>query len=296
MTTTNKRTHKIFNIMVNGVAVGGTTMLSLTKSYAQNLTTPADGLQLPLRDRFVQQCSGSLTTHDWSLYSSLLTGAVGTLTGYERNSGVAEATGYTKHTVTNPIFNRFALNFKKNQYATLAADFQCKAADDTKGFLDAHTAQSGQEKPDHQAAGYGGFKLKSLSHGGSASLKHVQSLTLDIAIPLLTASDDGDIGYTLVEQDLSNIMPTGSVTVQDTQIGTSNLVADDFLEADADDLELTVAQGSGGSDKVLTISGVQFSGDTINWSNNGFNSVTLPFYISNDPDDVITLATLIEIT
>jgi len=288
MATVNHRSYRVFASIFNGVSVGGTTMVSLQKGYESVITTTPDGLQVPIRDREIQYCRGTITTQDWSLLASILAGTVGTYVFYERTSGVAELTGYTKHTITAPVVNSVAINLSKGQYGTLVVGFECKAADETKGFLAMHTVEEGQAAPTHIAAGYGGFRIESLAHG-AVDILHVMSLSFAMTIPLLRACNDADIGYTAVDQDLNGMTPNGSIMFEDGEIATTNLLVDRLLAASSGSLVAVVTQSSGGSDKTVTIAGVQFETNSSEFAG-GYAGYTLPFQVTNDPDTPLTIA------
>ena len=138
MATVNSRLKKLQAVTINAVAAGGSLTARLQFGYDNIARSDPDGLEVAVRDREVQYCRGQIITQDWVHAIDLLTGAVGTLVFSERNSGVVAATGYTLHTITNPVIHKFLLRIQRNLqggvYATCAYDFECKAADETKGF------------------------------------------------------------------------------------------------------------------------------------------------------------------
>ena len=116
MTTVNTRVGIPQGTSINGVDAGGKMNARIDEGYETIIRSEPDGLEAPTIDREVQYCRGSVTTQDWIHATDLLTGTVTTYVFYERKSGVAEETGYIKHTITNPKIWRVRLNTVQGRY------------------------------------------------------------------------------------------------------------------------------------------------------------------------------------
>lgn len=290
MATVNKRIYKPQAMVINGVNQGGLMQARIQEGYDTILRSSPDGLQVPLVDKYTAFCRGSITSQDWVEAYNLLTGTLGTLVFYERKSAVAEATGYIKHTITNPVIHRISFSLNKDGYATVTFDFECKAADEAKTFTDMHAPTDSQNVPTYVTAARGGMRVISTLHAALA-VYHVTAFTFNMALKLVKDSNDGDLGYTVVDALLDGLACDGSITFQDGSISTAKLLAQQLMAAARGSLVLTVRQGSAAANQVITIAGVDFT--TIGVDSDAdadFNSHTANFIISNDTTTQLTLA------
>ena len=147
MATVNKRAGKAQAAVINGVDNGGLMSASIQAGYDDINQTPADGLDIPLIDRQTEFVRGSISSQDWTHIIDLLTGAVGTYVFYERKSGVVAATGYILHTLTAPVIQRCGISLNHRGYGVINADFECRAADETKGITDMWAMTDSQSAP-----------------------------------------------------------------------------------------------------------------------------------------------------
>jgi len=290
MATTNKRTSLPQGTIINGVDTGGVMTANISCGYDQKLSTPPDGLAVPLKDKSVQFVRGSITTQDWVKAINLLLGELGTYVFYERKSGVAEATGYIKHTITNPVIHRISINFSKGNYATCDFDFECLAADETKGLKDMWTLLDDQAKPSYISAARGGYEILTAAHGAK-SIYHVTGFSFGIAMPLNIAANDGDVGYTCVDCVEDNLQCSGSISFEDSSITTGALLVQDLVTAAASSLVLTVSQSQGAASKTITIAGVDFDNFSSSPSaaRTGYTTHTGNFDIANSTGTPLTL-------
>ena len=159
MATINKRVRRPQANVVNGVDAGGMMTARIQKGYDEIVRSAPDGLQALILDRVAQFCRGDIASQDWVHAIELLTGTLGTCVFYERKSGAAELTGFVKHTLTAPVIHRIRLSYKQGQYATVAYSFECRAADETKGFADMHAVTDDQAAPTYISAARGGFRV-----------------------------------------------------------------------------------------------------------------------------------------
>lgn len=279
MATVNKRAGLVQATTIDGVAVGGLMSVNLQKGYDELMQTQPDGIGIPLYDRLTEYCRGSLAGQDWVHVIDLLTGSSGSLVCYEQESGVAT---FLKHTVINPVIHSISLAFAHRGYARVTAQFECKAADENKGFADMHTKLAGQTAPAYVSAARG-LEILTCQHG-STDIFHNVGLNFNLAMPLHKASQDGDIGYTAVDRLLNGMTVTGSLDIQDTS------VVDTLLAAGKADLVLTIKQSQGEADKTLTISNVLFTAASPNMNaNEPYRTTTLEFVIANDMDTPLVL-------
>jgi len=290
MATANTRVGIPQAVVINGVDSGGLMTARIDEGLENVIRSAPDGLEVPMIDREVQYCRGSVTTQDWIEVVDLLTGTVGTYVFYERKSGVAAATGYIKHTITNPVIWRVRLNIVQGRYAGITFDFECMAADETKGIADMHGLEDSQAAPSYVSAARGGYRVQTTVHG-SQSIYHVTAFDFTIEMPLVKACNDADVAYTCVDARLSGITATGSITFQDSTIATATLVAQKLLVAARNNLVLTVTQGSGATAKTITIAGVIFTPGAANSDVNAdFTEYTVNFEVSNDTTTQLTLS------
>jgi len=303
MATVNNRIMKPQASVINGVDAGGTMIARIASGYDDVNQTPLDGLDIPLVDRLTEFVRGSLTCQDWVHIIDLLTGTVGTYVFYQRKSGTAVATGFIKHTITNPVIHRAALSLIHRGYGTINADFECKAADESKGISDMWGQTDDQAAPSYISAARG-LEITACAHN-SVDIYHTIGLDFEIAMQLMKASADGDVGYTAVDAELGGapqtqnrafgdpggISPMGTLTFQDASITDGNILAQDLIAASAGDLVLTVKQAQGAAAKTVTIANVVFTGiDASPSADGGYTDFSMPFVVANDADTPLTLA------
>ena len=291
MATVNKRTATPQASVINGVDAGGTMQASITYGYEDKQQSSPDGLAIPTKDKECQYCRGVIATQDWVHMIELLTGTVGTYIFYERISGVAEANGYVKHTITNPVIHKVKLAFTKKGFAIVTANFECKAADETKGFADMWVPEDAQAAPSYITAVRGGMRIISAIHG-SVSILHSLGFELNVELPLAKECNDADIGYTCVDARVDGMTCDGSINFQDTSIATATEVGQKLVAAAKANLVLTVNQSQGATNKTITIANVDFDSvarDANNNSKDGFTESTGNFDVANNPGTPLTL-------
>lgn len=173
MVTTNNRSKRIYNVAINGVNAGGAMSADINTGFEQNMSTEPD-------------------------------------------SGGAEATGYTKHTIVNPVIHKINIDLtggKNQRFFAATVEFECKAADETKGFADMYFPTAGQARPAYVAAARGNRVLTTVH--GATSIFHLMSLNFRLALKLDKESNDGDVGYTAVDAELDGMQVGGSISFQD---------------------------------------------------------------------------------
>lgn len=292
MATTNKRIYQPQALTINAIAAGGLVQHRIQAGYDDILQNPVDGQQLAMADFLTEFVRGSFTTQDWVHIIELLTGTVGTSVFYQRKSGVADATGYIKHSLLNPIIHKMSLNITHRKYSTAEGSYECKAADETDGIADLWTMTDTVAAPTFISSDRG-CEITACTFGGTpAAIYHVTSLRLDIELPLLKASHDGDKGYTTVETLLNGIRVSGELRMQHAEITTTQIKASALVQAAAGPLVLTVKQSQGAAAKTLTINGVKFTsaGHDTSADSNDPDEFSLPFMIVNNLALPLTLA------
>lgn len=289
MATVNKRVKKPQDVVINGVDAGGTMTAMIQFGYENILRSSPDGLEVALQDKEIEFVRGTIVSQDWIQAIELLTGTLGTLVFYESKSGVAAATGYIKHTITNPVIHSFALSFDKGGYATVAYSFECRAADEAKGITDMHAVTDDQAAPTYIAAARGGWRIVTAAHA-AASIYHLLSFNFGIAMNIAKACNDADIGYTCVDAEIDNMACGGSISFQDAAIATSIMTVQSLVTAARGTLVITVRQGQGATSKVITIAGVEFStGSSDSDVNRPFSQYPVNFNVSNNTTTQLTL-------
>lgn len=291
MATVNKRTKKIYSTVLNGIDAGGPMSCALQYGWDNVIRSSPDGLSVPVRDREIQFVRGSYTTQDWILAVSILTGTVGTFVFYERKSGVAEATGYVKHTINNPVVHSFRINISKGVYAGVTFNFECRPADETEGIAEMWVKLDAQAAPTYIAAARGGWRVKTAVHG-AISIYHTTAFSFGITMQLIKACNDGDVGYTCVDAEIDNMVCDGSITIEDSEVDgvSAALKAEELVLASAANLVVTLTQSGGAADKVITIANVEFDGGNRSQDASAvFNTETLNYEVANDPDTPLTL-------
>ena len=293
MATTNYRVGQPQALTVNGVDAGGLMSARIQAGYDEIVRSSPDGLAgPPISDRLAQYVRGTITTQDWIEAINLLTGSLGTKVFYERKSGVAAATGYLKHTITNPVIHRIALGFRKGGYATCAYDFECRAADETKTIADMWTPLDGQAAPSHITSARGGYRLSTGTFKlfGQISLNHITAFDLAIGLNLVKESNEDDVGYTCVDARLEGMPVTGSVTIQGSAVASSLLTAQRLVAAGRDILGFIATQSQGATRKTFTIAGVQFTGfEKTSDVNAPFSEFRCDFEVCNSVGTPLTL-------
>ena len=291
MATVNNRTKIIQAVTINGVDAGGTLRANIAQGYDNTMRSSPDGMQgPPLRDRETEFTRGTIVTQDWPEMLNLLTGAVGTLVFYQVQSGVAAPNNYRKHTIINPVIHNASITFTKGGYAECSYAFECRAADETKGFLDQWTKLDGQTAPTYLSAARGGWRIVSGSHGG-VNIFHTLGFEFAIAMRLRKASNDGDVGYTAVDVDVEGMTCGGSLSFQDGVLVTTNSLDQRLAAAARGDLVLVVKQGGGAASKTITIAKVEF--DNVGQddsSDKDYNEYTGSYEVANDTGVHLTLS------
>jgi len=290
MTAVNERVGVIQAVAINGVDAGGAMSARIQAGYDEILESEPDGLEVPISDRSVQFVRGTVVTQDWTHAVDLLTGTVGTYVFSERKSGVVAATGYIKHTITNPVIHNVRLALTKGGYGTLTFDFECRAADETKTIADMWGMLDDQAAPTYISAARGGYRISTTVHG-AVGIYHVTAFSFALKLDLVKDCNDADVAYTCVDARLDGARPTGSITFQDSSIAAAKLKAQDLVLAARGTLVLTVTQSGGATAKTITILGVAFDSLGSNaGSNVKFSDYTMPFRVTNDTGTQLTLA------
>jgi len=290
MATVNKRLHSPQASVINGIDAGGMMSAQISEGFESKISSAPDGLQLPVTDKDVQYVRGTVKTQDWVKVISLLTGTIGTYIFYERKSGVAEATGYVKHTLNNPVIHSVNLRITKGGYGDCTFSFECRAADETKTISDMHALTDSQAAPTYVTAARGGFRIKTAVHG-ALSIYHMMDFNFSLALALSKACNDVDVANTCVDAKLSGMQASGSITFQDGGITSSAHKAQQLIVASAASLVLVIRQAQGAADKTVTIAKVDFYDVSANHDVNGdFAGYTASFGLSNDPSTPLTLA------
>ncbi|MFA5554909.1 MAG: hypothetical protein WCZ89_02295 [Phycisphaerae bacterium] len=290
MATVNKRVYNPVAATANGVACGGVMTVALEEGYETVIRSSPDGLAGPaVVDREAQYVRGSLVFQGWLNAIPLLLGTIGTFVFYERKSGAAAATGYTKHTLTNPMIYSISLNVTKGGYATVSARFECKAESETANIGDMHAMLDSQAAPTHVPAARGGFRISAGVHG-SLDIYHITNFSFAAEMPIRKACNDADLAYTAVDVCNEAITVSGSLGFQDSEITSAELKAQQLLLASAGDLVLTIVQSGGAETKTVTIANAFFvSGSQSSDVNSDYSEYSLNYEVGNDPDTPLTL-------
>ena len=113
-----------------------------------------------------------------------------------------------------------------------------------------------------------------------------------MAIRMVKACNDADVGYTCVDADLeAGIACGGSLSIQDGSISESQLLANKLLVAAKANLVITCTQSQGATAKVVTIANAAFTGASENAAmSNDFTPFALPFLVANVPGTPLTVA------
>jgi hypothetical protein len=264
--------------------------VAINEGYDNTVRSSPDGFQAQVVDKTDQFVRGTITVQDWPDAIGLLTGTVGTLVFYERKSGVAEATGYVKHTITNPVVHKISISINKGNYASVSADFECRAALDTDTVSVMHAILDSQAAPTAIAPVLGGWRVVSAVYGGTINLYHVTGFNFSVTLTLIKDCNDGDLAYSAVDAMLDGIQASGSVNLQDSGVATSQLTTQQLLLAAIGNLVITVKQAQGAANKVITIARATFISDSGSSERSGYASHSLPFEVTNNLSAPLTLA------
>jgi len=289
MVAINKRVKIPQAMVINGVDAGGKMSIVITEGYDEVPKSAPDGAAVPVADRGAQFCRGTGVTQDWIHIIELLTGTVGTYAFSEKKSG---AETYLDHVINNPVVYNVRIAQAKGGYITCTYDFECRAADETKGFADMHTVTDAQEAPTFVTAARGGWRVKTAAHG-AISVYHVTTFNFGITMRLDKACNDGDVGYTCVDAEQVGMACGGALGFEDSEVdgGSSELKSQQLLGADAGNLVITVVQSGGAADKVITIARTIFT--NVNRSsdvNAPFTGHTGNFVLTDNPAAPLSLA------
>ncbi|MGD0077033.1 MAG: hypothetical protein ABSB91_00245 [Sedimentisphaerales bacterium] len=290
MTTINRRVFSPQAMTINGIAVGGILTVAISEGHDNAARSSPDGFQVQVVDKFDQFCRGTITVQDWPDAISLLTGTLSTCVFWERKSGTPDATGYIKHTLTNPVIHKIAISINKGGYATVSADFECRAASDTDTLAVMHAMLDSQAAPTALVPALGGWRVVSAVYGGTLNLYHVTGFNFSITLPLIKDSNDADLAYTAVDACLDGIQATGSINFQDSGIATTELTSQQLLLAALGNLVITVKQAQGATNKVITIMRTTFLTDSGNSGGNVYAGHSIPFEVTNNLTTPLTLA------
>ena len=297
MATKNKRVGIPQAVTINGIDAGSTMTARITAGYASTNESAPDGLQVPIRDKEIQFVRGTISTQDWVHAVELLTGTLSTLVFYERKSQTEVATGYIKHTITNPVIHRMNLRINRRSYAEVLFEFECRAADETKGIKDMWAVDDKQAAPTpYISAARGGMRIISTTHGTGATpqnILHGTDFEFSIAMPLVRECNDSDIGYTCVETRTDGIRCNGSFGFQDSSIKdlTTIQLIQQLITAAKGPLVITVAQSQAAASKVITIANADI--DNVYSDSNAesdFTGYRADYTVANDLDTPLTLA------
>ena len=278
--------------IINGIANGGLVTHRIQAGYDNILQNPVDGLELSMADFITEFVRGDFTSQDWVHIIELLTGTVGTSVFYERKSGTAEASGYIKHTLNNPVIHKMTLVIQHRGYGNISGSYECRAADETKGITDMWVKTDSQNAPTYVSAARG-LEITACALG-ILNVYHVTRLELTIEMSMSKSSQDGDVGYTAVDVFVKSAY--GTLTMQDAEIATSQAKAVQLLKAARGSLVTTIKQSQGATAKTLTIAGVKFTSAGHNTSapdaggNPNPDEFSVPFIVTNDVTTQLTLA------
>jgi hypothetical protein len=290
----NNRTLLLLARTINGIATGGQVSATIAAGYENSIRSAPDGLQVPVIDRDTQFVRGSMVTEDWVHVIDLLTGTVGTDVFYERKSGAAAATGYIKHTLNNPVVYRASLSQSQGQYLRAGCSYECRFDSANTTWTDVWTITDAQAAPTYVAAARGGWRVTEAVFdpaGTPITIGHILSFNLDIAMQLVKACNDADLGYTAVDAlPEAGMIINGTLVTQDHSINASAMLASRLIAAGRKSLRLTVKSSEGATNKVITVAGVIFGALTQNPTGDGrYNADTLNFIIGNSTTTPLTL-------
>lgn len=290
----NKRVYSPQAFVFNGVDAGGAMSARIQQGYDEIVRSTPDASQVPVMNKGGQYVRGTITSQDWVHIIDLLIAAVGTYVFYERKAGAAEATGYIKHQINNPIIHRITINTRQGGYATISADFECRAASETSTIADMHAITDSQAAPTYVTSATGGWRIVSAVYGtglGAVSILHVTDFSFSITLRLLKACNDADLAYTSVDACLDGMQAVGSIGFQDSGVTSSQLTAQQLLLAALGNLVVTAKQASGAANKIITIARAEM----LNIDGNSdataqYTGYTAAFEVNNNPTTPLTLA------
>lgn len=290
MTTVNKRNNLPMGMLINGVDAGGLMQCRIAAGYDGIIESAPDGLGLTTVDREAQFIRGSVVTQDFATILDILAGTLANYTFYERKSGVASATGWVKHVLANPVIHRVRLEQAKGSFVTAAFDFECRFASEAATISSTWAMTDSQAAPTFSAPARAGYRVKSTLFGELA-IYHVLSFSFDLAMRLVKACNDLDIGYTAVDVNLEAGMTAGgSLAIQDATISSAALLTARLLDLGKADLALTLTSSMGAADKIVTVANVLFTGgDADSNVANDFSGYSMAYRVSNDPAMPLTL-------
>jgi hypothetical protein len=295
MATVNTRIKVVQAVAFNGVNAGGAMSLACQAGYDKILRSEPDGIGGPaIVDKIAEFCRGAYGTQDWTGFLSVLTAAAANFIGYQRKSGVAEATGFVKHTIVAPVVYRAALNQALDSYMTAVYNFECQAADETKGFADMWTQDDAQAKPAYVSAARGGYRITAASFdpdgaAGAIAFYHLTAFSFAVELLVDKYCNDADVGYTAVDAEADGLTANGSISFEDAAISADQLTAQRLLSAGRGTLTLTVTQGGGAAAKTIALAGVNIEGLDSNAAPRGVTGFTLRYHIANDASVPLTL-------
>ncbi len=298
MVTVNERLYAPQATTINGVDAGGVMSIRLEEGFDNIIRSAPDGLEGPVKDKEVQRVRGQVVSQDWVEFVNLLNGTLGTKEFWEQKSGVAPATGYVKHTITNPVIHKARIVFNRSttrgQYATVAYDFECRAEDETKGIADMHAILDDQAAPTYVSAAHGGFRIISAAFDTDVdiiNIYHVTRFEFEIAMQLVKECNDSDVGYTCVDARFDGLQTRGILAFQDAEIAATQLKAQQLVVHASDQLLLTVKQGQGAANQTITMLGVDFNDFSSNsYSGADFTEYAMNYDIANSAATPLTLA------
>lgn len=292
MATVNKRANVLQAVVINGVDNGGAMSAAIQAGYDEIVQNAPDGAQVAYKHRGSQFVRGSVRTQDWTTLAELLAGTLGTYICYERKSGTAAATGYLKHTITNPIIYNIKISQKKGQYAEISFDFEVRFTAPESTIATMWVITDTQAAPTAVTGPRGGWRVETALHG-AVNIYHVLGFDFGIGMTMAKACNDSDQGYTAVDCELEGgLAISGSLEFEDKTITSSKLKAVDLMLAAAAALVLTLKSEGGAANKVVTINGVIFTGGADNMTNSAgsYDSENLSFTVTNNSVTPLTLA------
>jgi len=295
MANENKWILGLLGNKINGIDEGGPMSIVLDEGYAEIYRSPGDGNQVAVVERNAQYVRGVVVTQDWLTVLSLLTGTLGTYVYYVRNSGVAAATGYTKHTLTNPVIYAVSIKQSQGSNITVTFSFECRFATAAATISTVHAVLIGQALPAQIDPERNGWRVLSTVHGVNPAINlfHVTAFDFGMALPLARASNDAWKGHGAVDVDLEGgLSPKGSISAQDFDAATAAEKKSQLLLAARGPLIITLTSEGGAANKVVTIAGVVFIEGSSNFSSDRtkYADWTLNYEVSNDLALPLTLA------
>jgi len=292
MTTVNKRVYSPQAHTLNGIDAGGEVGVLIDEGYDDEMEAQPGDLAVGVVDRATQFHRGQITTQDWIHMIDLLTGTVGNYVFWQRKSGAAAATGYVKHTITNPKIWQTQLRMNQKGYLECVADYECMAASEAATIKDMHAMTDSQAAPTGLAAARGGWRVTTATHG-SISIYHLTGFDVMITAGLLKASNDADVAYTAVDVREDGLRVSGSLSFEDMSVKAVSLElkSQELLLAAAGSLAIRVVQSAGATSKDITIARTIIMRSTVRGGTRpGYTGVQASWRQTNDPTTPLTLA------